>query len=80
MNFFMLSKHQRIEENVLVTSKVLYDFLSKEKHIDELFLEYAEKHDDGLNLNIERILYLSLSFLFALGLIALNNNMVMRVK
>ncbi|MED3831934.1 hypothetical protein [Peribacillus frigoritolerans] len=80
MNFFLLSKHKAIEENVLVSSKILYELIDDEKHIDELFMEYAKQQNIILNLNIERVLYLSLTFLFAFHLITVNNNMVKRIK
>ncbi|WP_423801814.1 ABC-three component system middle component 6 [Neobacillus sp. SAB-20_R2A] len=80
MNFFLLSKHQTIEENVLVTSKILYELLNKKKHVDQLFLEFAQKQNLVLNLNIERVLYLSLTFLYSLDVISIQNNLVMRKK
>ncbi|MED3821326.1 MULTISPECIES: ABC-three component system middle component 6 [Priestia] len=80
MNFFTLNKHQSVEENVIVTSKIIYELLESEKHIDELFLEFAQMQEITLNLNIERILYLSLTFLYAFDLITVRNNMVKRNK
>jgi len=78
MNFFLMSKYQTVEENVLVTSKILYELLDKQKHIDQLFLEFARTRNIQLNLNIERILYLSLTLLFSFGLINLKNNLVIK--
>ncbi len=80
MNFFLLSKHQSVEENVLVASKILYELIDKQKHIDQLFLEFAQKQGVVLNLNIERVLYLSLTFLYSLDLICLNNYLVSRTN
>lgn len=80
MNFFMMNKYQSIEENTLVSSKVLYELLTKKMHIDQLFMEFAKKQGIKLNLNIERVLYLSLTFLYSLDLICLNNNLVMRTE
>lgn len=80
MNFFLMNKYQTVEENVLVTSKILYELLEKEKHIDQLFLEFAQRRNILLNINIERVLYLSLTFLYSFELINLNNNLVMRTK
>ncbi|TKJ86072.1 hypothetical protein PaeCFBP13512_19760 [Paenibacillus sp. CFBP13512] len=80
MKFFLMNKYQTIEENVLVTSKLLYEMLDEEKHIDQLFLEFAKSRNITLNLNIERVLYLSLTFLYSFDLIVLNNNLVMRTK
>lgn len=78
MNFFLINKHQTVEENVLVASKVLYELLPTQKHIDQLFLDFADRQEIKLNLNIERILYLSLAFLYAFDLISLKNNFVIR--
>ncbi|MEI2285204.1 ABC-three component system middle component 6 [Paenibacillus polysaccharolyticus] len=78
MDYFLVSKHQIVEENILFTSKMLYQLLDSELHVDELFLKYASKRNIILNLNIERILYLSLTLLFAMGLISANQNMIMR--
>jgi len=80
MNYFLVSKHQTVEENVLVTSKILFELMDKQKHIDQLFLEFSMKRNIQLNLNIERILYLSLTLLYSFDLIDLKNNLVMRKK
>ncbi|MEK3716240.1 hypothetical protein [Paenibacillus sp. FSL R7-0333] len=78
IDYFLVSKHQIIEENVLFTSKTLYELLKKEQHIDELFLAYTNEREITLNLNMERILYLSLSLLYSLNLIVENKNMIKR--
>lgn len=80
MNYFLVSKYQTVEENVLVTSKILFELMDKQKHIDQLFLEFSMKRNIQLNLNIERILYLSLTLLYSFDLIDLKNNLVMRKK
>lgn len=78
LDYFLVSKHQIIEENVLFTSKTLYELLEKEQHIDELFLIYTRERNITLNINMERILYLSLALLYSLNLIAVNKNMIKR--
>lgn len=78
MDYFLVSKHQTVEENILYSSKVLYQLLEKEKHIDELFLEYGTNRGIVLNLNVERVLYLALTFLFSIELIVINQNMIKR--
>lgn len=78
MDYFLVSKHQTVEENILFTSKMLFQLLDTEQHVDELFLQYAEERNITLNLNIERILYLSLTLLFSMGLITANQNMIKR--
>lgn len=80
MNFFLISKHSNIHENVLFNAKKLYELVQEEKHIDELFNDYAKREGILLSLNIERILYLSLVFLYSLNLIILKNNMVKKVN
>ncbi|AGI27938.1 ABC-three component system middle component 6 [Bacillus subtilis] len=82
MNFFTMHKYQSLEENLLYDAKVLYSLLddNKQKHLDELFSEFAQSQGIELNVNIERILFLSLSFLYSTGLITSDSNMIKRVK
>ncbi|MGQ9335728.1 ABC-three component system middle component 6 [Bacillus paralicheniformis] len=77
-----MHKYQSLEENLLYDAKVLYSLLddNKQKHIDELFSEFAQRQGIELNVNIERVLFLSLSFLYSTGLITSDNNMIKRVK
>lgn len=79
MNYFSLGKHQTIEENVLFTAMGLYDILQEGMHIDELFVEFSRRQELTLSINIERIMYLSLTFLFSVGKISCNHNVVKRV-
>ncbi|PFB99563.1 hypothetical protein CN282_18385 [Bacillus thuringiensis] len=81
MKYFLLNKQSTVEENVLFTAKILYEQIGDSKlHIDELFLEFIKKQDITLNLNIERVLYLALTFLFTIGKIKFNDNMIERVE
>ncbi|PDY80147.1 hypothetical protein COK08_28450 [Bacillus cereus] len=81
MRYFLLNKQSTVEENVLFTAKILYEQIGDSKlHIDELFLEFIKKQDITLNLNIERVLYLALTFLFTIGKIKFNDNMIERVE
>lgn len=79
MDFFLMSKHSTVHENVLLNAKILFELIEEQKHIDELFNDYVIKENILLNLNIERILYLSLVFLYSMGLIIVENNMVKKV-
>ncbi|MES5929950.1 hypothetical protein QCI77_28900 [Bacillus cereus group sp. MG9] len=74
-----MSKHSTVHENVLLNAKILFELIEEQKHIDELFNDYVIKENILLNLNIERILYLSLVFLYSMGLIIVENNMVKKV-
>lgn len=82
MNFFTMNKYQSLEENLLYDAKVLYSLLedNKPKHIDELFSEFAKKQGVVLSVSIERVLFLSLSFLYSTGLITSDSNMIKRAK
>ncbi|WP_163536346.1 ABC-three component system middle component 6 [Gracilibacillus sp. YIM 98692] len=79
MDFFLINKNQPVEENVIFTSKKLFELLKNEMHIDELFERFSKDQGITLNLNVERILYLSLTFLFSFDLISLKNNLVKRI-
>ena len=81
MDYFLLSKNISVEENVLFTAKSIYMLLgNKPKHIDQLFLDYASKQKLTINLNIERVLYLALTFLFALGKLKIKENMIVKLE
>ncbi|AVI40116.1 MULTISPECIES: ABC-three component system middle component 6 [Bacillus] len=82
MNFFTMHKYQSLEENLLYDAKVLYFLLddNKSKHLDKLFNEFSQKQGIELNINIERVLFLSLAFLYSMGLITSDSNMIKRVK
>lgn len=79
--FFMLSKHKTVEENILFSAKQLFNLISeKPKHIDELLMEYSNENSITLNLNIERIAYLALTFLYSMDEIKMNGNMIVKSK
>ena len=78
MDYFKIGKYQLVEENVLYTARILYDILEQKKHIDELFEEYSEYNNIQLSLNVEKTLFLSLTFLFSLGKIKVENNLIVR--
>lgn len=78
MDYFLLSKHQSINENIGFSSMILYNLLETQKHIDVLFREYCVLRNTDVNVNLERTLLMSLTFLYSLGKVTINNNMVMR--
>lgn len=78
MDYFKIGKYQLVEENVLYTARILYDILEQKKHIDELFEEYSEYNNIQLSINVEKTLFLSLTFLFSLGKIKVENNLIVR--
>lgn len=80
MDFFITTKHSSVNENVLFTAKILFELIDGEKHVDELFNDFATHQKVILNLNMERILYLSLVFLYSIELIYIKNNTVKKVE
>lgn len=78
MDYFKIGKYQLVEENVLYTARVLHDILGQKKHVDELFEEYSRYNNIQLSLNVEKTLFLSLTFLFSLGKIKVENNLIVR--
>ncbi|MGG0664927.1 ABC-three component system middle component 6 [Viridibacillus arvi] len=80
-NYFMFTKHTTVEENILYSAKALYNLLSdKPIHIDELLMEYSQKNNLKININIERIIYLSLTLLYSIGAIKLEGNTIIKQK
>lgn len=79
-NHFILTKHKAIEENVLFTAKELYEILSdKPKHIDELILEYSNNISVTVSLNLERIIYLALTFLYSINEVKLEGKTIIKL-
>lgn len=76
-----MNKYQSLEENLLYDAMILYSLLqnNKSKHIDELFSEFVKQQRIVLSVNLERILFLSLTFLYSIGLITYNNGMIKRL-
>ncbi|EOQ31908.1 hypothetical protein KQ1_02046 [Bacillus cereus BAG3O-1] len=80
MNYFMMTKHRTLEENILYTAKVLYQCLEKPMHIDELFTKYYETQKKEININMEKTLFLSLVFLYSIGKLETVNHVIKKVK
>ncbi len=78
MDFFKFNKYNSLDENVLIASKYIYEIVEDEMAIDEVFEEYSRRRSIALNLSLERILYLSLTFLFAVGKLEINYHRIKR--
>lgn len=77
MSFFLINKYQTPNDNILFVSKILLDLLQDgEKHIDELFNDFSIRTKKDLNINLERTLFLSITFLYSLNIINVNNNFI----
>lgn len=78
MNYFQLNKYQTVEENIPYSAMILYKLLYKKMTVDELLKSYSKENDIDLNLNLERILLLSLTFLYSIGKIEFKNDLIAR--
>lgn len=72
----MPNKYLKEEDSLLGASAVIFENLSKQQSISELWDKVRE--DDSVY-NFERFI-LSLDLLYMLNLVELNNNEIMRVK
>ncbi|HBF6521666.1 TPA: hypothetical protein KRL75_004049 [Clostridioides difficile] len=78
MNYFKLTKHQVIDENIAYTAMYLYKLIDREMYLDELFQKYVNSKGTQLSSAIEKTLLLSLTFLFGLGKINIIESMIVR--
>lgn len=78
MDYFKLTKHQVIDENIAYTAMCLYKLIDRDMYLDELFQKYVNNKGTQLSCAIEKTLLLSLTFLFALGKINIIENMIVR--
>ncbi len=77
---FRVNKYQSIDEHILYIAMNIYKILDKPEHIDLIFDKYSKANNVELSINLERLLYLALTFLFSLGLVEMSENMVRRIK
>lgn len=78
MDYFKINKYQLVEENIPYTAKVLYELLDKKKHVDQLFEDFSKTNNIQLSINVEKVLFLSLTFLFALGKVKVEKDLLVR--
>jgi len=78
MDYFKIGKYQLVEENIPYTAKILYELLDKKKHVDQLFEDFSKTNNIQLSINVEKILFLSLTFLFALGKVKVEKDLLVR--
>jgi hypothetical protein len=76
---FKMNKYQSVDENILYMSMQIYKLLDKSEHIDTLFDKYSKKQNTNLSVNLERLLYLALTFLYSIGMVETKGNLVRRV-
>lgn len=77
---FKVNKYQSIDEHILYIAMNIYKILEKPQHIDVIFDKYSKESGIELSLNLERLLYLALTFLFSVGMVDIDGNMVRRIK
>ena len=80
IDFFKFNKYHSINENIPYTAMKLYNLLNNPVHIDVLFKSYTDETGLDLSINLERLLYLSMMFLFSVGLIEKDGCLIRRAK
>ena len=73
---FKVNKYQSIDEHILYISMNIYRILEK----PHFFEKYSKENKIELSINLERLLYLALTFLFSLDIIDTSENMIRRKK
>lgn len=73
-----MEKYNSIDENVLYVSSILFDIIKDNKkiHLDKVFEKYSNIRNIDLSVNTERIIFLSLTFLFSLDIIEQKSNIL----
>lgn len=75
---FKMNKYQSIDENIPYIGMKIYNMLDKPEHIDVLFEKYSKENNIDLSINLERLLYLAITFLYALEIIEADDKFVRR--
>ena len=79
MDNFKLSKYQTIHDNIPYMAQIAYKLIDSEISIDELLQKYEVHTDLKLSINLEKIIYLALMFLYAIGKIQITNGLIKKV-
>lgn len=77
---FKVNKYQSIDEHILYIAMKVSNLIDKPQHIDVIFDKYSKESGIELSLNLERLLYLALTFLFSIGMVEIDGNMIRRIK
>ncbi|WP_136710996.1 ABC-three component system middle component 6 [Clostridium tyrobutyricum] len=77
---FKINKYQSIDENILYIGMNLYNILKRPQHIDVVFKKYSIDNNLELGINLERLLYLALTFLYSVGMIEISGKLLRRIR
>ncbi|KZL91703.1 hypothetical protein [Clostridium magnum] len=80
MDYFKMNKYQSIHENVPYIACEIYKILFKPKVLDELIDEYYKLNKLKKNSNIENNIKLAIIFLYSVGKVDYNGNIIRRVE
>lgn len=76
---FSINKYQSVDENIPYIAMKLYKLVERPISVDKLFEKYSRINQIELSLNLERLLFLAMTFLFSIGLTDLRDNLVRRI-
>lgn len=76
---FSINKYQSVDENIPYIAMKLYKLIERPISVDKLFEKYSNINEIELSLNLERLLFLAMTFLFSMGLTDLSDNLVRRI-
>ena len=76
---FSINKYQSVDENIPYIAMKLYKLIERPISVDKLFEKYSDISEIELSLNLERLLFLAMTFLFSIGLTEVSNNLVRRI-
>ena len=80
MNYFRMNKYQSIHENVPYIASEIYKILFKSKALEELVNEYYRINKLRKSLNVENNIKLAIIFLYSIGKVDYNGNIIKRVE
>lgn len=80
MKYFVLSKYQTKYENPLYLAKQLYELLVEPMNIDQVVTSLERHLGVNLSTELEGTIYLSLAFLYAVGMVEYIDNNVRRIN
>ncbi|MGN2338371.1 hypothetical protein ACTFIN_09650 [Clostridium cagae] len=80
MDYFKGNKYQSIHENIPYIASKVYNILFKAKKFENILDDYINIHKMSKSINIERNVKMAITFLYSIGKVDYDGNIIKRVE
>lgn len=80
MDYFRINKYQSIHENIPYIASQVYSILLKPKRFSNILDEYTNTHKISKGINIEKNIKMAIIFLYSIGKVEYDGDIIKRVE